>query len=134
MDDSTAATLSLTFTGLVLAAVGVLMLWLARRSRQGRLPRNQLAGVRTTATLASDAAWFAGQAASAGHTATAGWGTLIGGLAVTAVALLTLPYEVAMTIYTVLTLGTAAWLLGWAIAGGAAGQRAAQAVLDTERL
>lgn len=42
-----------------LGGAGVLMLWLARAGASGRLKRNQLAGIRTRRTLASDEAWHA---------------------------------------------------------------------------
>lgn len=43
----------------VMALSGVLMIWMARATASGRLGRNDVAGIRTPATLASDEAWLA---------------------------------------------------------------------------
>lgn len=42
-----------------LGGSGILLLWLARATVSGRLGRNQIAGIRTGASLASDEAWLA---------------------------------------------------------------------------
>jgi hypothetical protein len=44
-------------TGVVLLVAGIALIVLARRSRDGRVPRNQLAGIRTGLTLSSDTVW-----------------------------------------------------------------------------
>ena len=49
---------------LVLVGAGLLVASVTRRAADGRLPRNVLAGLRTTATLRSDEAWRAGHAAA----------------------------------------------------------------------
>lgn len=126
MDDAARMTVTSLFTGVLLIAIGILMLWLARRSRDGRLPRNRIAGVRTALTLSSDAAWFAGQRAAAGRTAIAGWGVIVGAVAILAVAVTSPPFPAAGVIFSVLALGSAAWLIAWALAGAAAAQRAAR--------
>jgi len=126
MDEGARLTISFAFTGLLLVATGILMLWLAARSRDGRLPRNQIAGVRTALTLSSDAAWFAGQRAAAGRTAIAGWGAVVGGLAIVVVGFVAPPLPAAMMLFTVLALGSAGWLIAWAIAGASAAQCAAR--------
>ncbi|QEW02557.1 hypothetical protein [Microbacterium lushaniae] len=77
MDGPSAPLLPLVLTGLGMAAAGVLLVWLARRGRDGRLPRNQFARVRT-----------------------------------------------------MLTLGTAVWMVGWVLRGAAAAQRAARAAVE----
>ena len=43
----------------VMAATGVLLIWQARAAAAGKLRRNQIAGIRTAATLSSDEAWLA---------------------------------------------------------------------------
>ena len=48
----------------LLGATGVLVSALSRRAADGRLGRNPLAGIRTRATMRSDAAWRAGHAAA----------------------------------------------------------------------
>lgn len=45
-------------------ACGALVAVVTRRAADGRLRRNQLAGIRTAATLRDDAAWRAGHAAA----------------------------------------------------------------------
>jgi uncharacterized membrane protein len=45
-------------------AGGALVALVTRRAADGRLRRNQVAGIRTAATLRSDAAWRAGHAAA----------------------------------------------------------------------
>jgi len=49
---------------LVLVGAGVVVAAVTRRAADGRLPRNVVAGLRTTATLRSDEAWRAGHAAA----------------------------------------------------------------------
>jgi len=49
---------------LALVAAGVGVAAVTRRAADGRLPRNPLAGLRTSATLRSDEAWRAGHAAA----------------------------------------------------------------------
>lgn len=110
-----------------LGAAGVALIILARRSRNDRLPRNQLAGIRTTLTLSSDAAWFAAQRASASASEIAGWGTLIGAAFLVAVVATPLPSEVALAATVSVVLGTATWMLVWVLIGAARGQRAAHA-------
>ena len=60
----------------VLLLGGLAMLALARRSADGRLKPNGMAGVRTSLTMSSDAAWYAAQTAAAGATSAAGWGAI----------------------------------------------------------
>ena len=50
--------------GLLLLLSGVAVAAVNRRAADGRLRRNALAGIRTRATLASDAAWVAGHVAA----------------------------------------------------------------------
>lgn len=54
----------------------------SRRARSGRLERNHLAGLRTTATLVSDAAWRRAHEVAGGRMQAAGW--LLVGTGVTA--------------------------------------------------
>jgi uncharacterized membrane protein len=46
----------MTGAGIVIVLAGLLIVWLAIRSWQGRLSRNYVAGVRTPATMRSDEA------------------------------------------------------------------------------
>lgn len=61
-----------------LAAAGAVLVWLGLRQRTGALPRNVLAGLRTTATLASDEAWYAAHHATWPHIVAAGVPPLVG--------------------------------------------------------
>lgn len=118
---------------LVLFAAGVLIVWVAKRAANGRLGRNQIAGIRTSVTLSSDAAWLAAHRAAESPTIVAGTGTAVGGALTLVTALVggqflsadALPITVA-----IVALSTAGWLLAWTIWGGVVGQRAAAATLD----
>jgi hypothetical protein len=59
-------------TGPLFAVLGAGFLWLAWLMQNERLPRNGLVGMRTKATMASDAAWNASHRASAWSVALAG--------------------------------------------------------------
>ncbi|WP_203581479.1 SdpI family protein [Microbacterium hibisci] len=129
MPDSLAMSAAILVTAVVLVGAGALMLWLARRGADGTLARNQLVGVRTALTLSSDAAWHAGQRAAAPRITVAGWGAIGGGVALVVLALVALPFQVAMTAYCLLAFGSAAWLLAWVVAAAAPAQRAARAAV-----
>ncbi|WP_052460940.1 SdpI family protein [Microbacterium gorillae] len=121
--------------GAIVIGVGaLLMLWLARRSAAGTLPRNQLAGIRTPLTLSSDEAWYPAQAAAAPATRTAALGGLIGSVAalVASVIVLVLGAEgiVPGLLCAGLLLAATAWLLVFVLIGAAAVLRAAR---DTSR-
>ena len=68
----------IAFAGLVLLAIGGL-------STRGRLPRNFVAGIRTSTTLANDQAWAAAHKAAARLLLAAGSVTLFGAVLVAAV-------------------------------------------------
>lgn len=59
-------------TGPLFAIIGAVFLWLAWLMQHERLPRNGLVGMRTKATMASEAAWNASHRASAWSVALAG--------------------------------------------------------------
>lgn len=66
--------------GAFFGIIGAGFLWLAWLMQHERLPRNGLVGMRTKATMASDAAWNASHRASAWSVALAGVILLIAGL------------------------------------------------------
>lgn len=73
--------------GLLLVAAGGGLLWTAWTGSQRRLRRNRFVGIRTRATLRSDAAWTAAHedaagplGVGAGFTALAGLAVLVSGL------------------------------------------------------
>jgi hypothetical protein len=124
-----AALLSALFVAVVLLLAGVALIVLARRSRDGRIPRNQLAGVRTGLTLSSDTAWYPAQRASAKATEIGAWGSVVGAVLVVVAAILPISSNAATA---AITLTAAVWMLGWVIVGAARGQRAARAAVLAE--
>ncbi|MFD6029606.1 SdpI family protein [Cellulosimicrobium funkei] len=58
---------------LVLAGAGLLLVWCARATASGRIGRNQVAGIRTATTLASDDAWRTAHRAARPLSEAAGW-------------------------------------------------------------
>ncbi len=118
--------LPIALTGGLLVLGGLLMLWLARTSERGTLKPNEIVGVRTRLTLSSETAWYSAQRAASPRTRIAGWGGIIGGFAVTLLALFQPWFDTTMLIYAVLIFGTTAWLLGWVLAGASSAQRAAR--------
>lgn len=71
-----------------LVMVGALLAWLAHASDQQHLGRNGAVGIRTRATLRSDAAWAAGHRAAVPLTRLSAWASWLG--AGTTIALLAL--------------------------------------------
>ncbi|WP_067439930.1 SdpI family protein [Nocardioides jensenii] len=57
----------------VLAASGVVLVWVARATATGRLGRNPWAGIRTRATSASDDAWLTAHRAAQRPSEASGW-------------------------------------------------------------
>jgi hypothetical protein len=71
------------FAACVLAAAGALVALIGRRGRQGRLPRQHWAGIRTPSTMRSDDAWLAAHRAGGPPMEVAGWfAVALGALAV----------------------------------------------------
>lgn len=101
---------------IVMAASGLLVMWMAQAAASGQLKRNDIAGIRTPSTMASDVAWLAAHIRSKRATMTAGILSLVSGLAV----LFPLPGPVV--------LGGCAALLGFVLYGARVGIRAAKAV------
>lgn len=56
-----------------MVGTGWLLIWMARAAADGRLGRNQVAGIRIPSTMRSDAAWLAGHRAAENPTRLAGW-------------------------------------------------------------
>lgn len=70
-----------------LVSLGLLLGWAARSSRTGTLERNALIGIRTRATMASDAAWDAGHRAAAPVLEVVAWASVVTGLVGTVTAI-----------------------------------------------
>lgn len=73
----------------VMVGTGWLLIWMARAAADGRLRRNQWAGIRIPSTMASDEAWLAGHRAAEAPTRWAGWVAIVSGL----LALFPIPLE-----------------------------------------
>ncbi|MCL3860905.1 SdpI family protein [Actinotalea sp. K2] len=93
---------------------------ITRRAADGRLGRNQLAGLRTTATLRSDEAWRAGHRAGLPSNEIGATGLALAGLAI-----LVLPDGVALI---AVSLGGAVWAVGWLLHAMVLANRAARVV------
>lgn len=105
---------------IVMAASGLLVMWMAQAAASGQLKRNDIAGIRTPSTMASDVAWLAAHIRSKRATMTAGILSLVSGLAV----LFPLPGPVMIAV----VLGGCPALLGFVLYGARVGIRAAKAV------
>lgn len=66
--------------GVALLAAGGLLIWLAGATAHGRVGRNRWTGIRTRATLRSDAAWLAAHRRALWPTRLGGVCSLAGGL------------------------------------------------------
>lgn len=64
-----------------LVGAGWLIAWIGRRAATGRLDRNWIAGIRTSATLASDEAWEAAHRVAGTMLVWAGAASAVSGLA-----------------------------------------------------
>ncbi|OLT54478.1 SdpI family protein [Cellulosimicrobium sp. CUA-896] len=103
----------------VLLAAGLVLVWCARAAADGRLGRNQVAGIRTAATLASDEAWRAAHRRARPLSEGAGWV-----LAAAGPVLLLVPGDSLSAVVA----GAAALIaLGLTVAGAVVGSRAARA-------
>lgn len=108
----------------VLGSSGVLLVWLARAAASGRVRRNQVAGIRTRTTLASDEAWLAAHRRAEGPTRAAGVAAIVTAAAV----LLPVPVEAVMVI---VLLGAVA-MIGLVLYGAKVGTDAARET-ETQR-
>lgn len=99
--------------------VGLLVVWLAIRSWQGRLTRNYVAGIRTPATMRSDEAFRTANKVAAPF-------SLVGGVVIAVIGVLQLIVPVRVDVVVVLpgVLVAAAVM----VVGGIKGVRAARAI------
>ncbi len=122
------ALVTMVGVGLLMVGAGVLVIGIARRTADGRLGRNSLAGTRTKTTMASDESWLA--AHQAGRPLTE-WGgrvaALSGPLAVAAGLLLgrESPGQ-AMAWFGSTLIALTIVFVGLVVAGALKGQRAAK--------
>lgn len=106
--------------GVVLVIAGVALLTVGLLGWRQRLPRNRFAGIRTPATLRSDAAFIAANRVAAPPVIAAGAVCTVGG----ALALVS-----AGPALTVIVAVTGAGALGLLLAGGLLGHRVAAATI-----
>ncbi len=137
MNDQLALLSTAAGTGALLITAGWLLLHLARRAARGALKRNQLAGIRTSVTLSSDAAWQAAHVAAESDSVRGAQGLIVGGVAAGVSGLLALTglsFPITATTFTLITLGSTAWLLIWTLRGAAVGQKAAAQITAKDQL
>lgn len=104
----------------LMAAAGAAIIWTARAGASGRLRRNNWAGIRTRATLASDDAWLAAHQAARRPTEAGGWIAVVAGLAI-----MVLPAQTEIAI-VVGALGGSVLMLGFVLLGARRGTVAAR--------
>lgn len=119
----------------MLLIVAFVALGIARSSERGTLARNGSVGIRSRATLASDAAWEAGHRAGGARLRICGLGALIGaalGVLAGFLPLLGGSEMVTNSAIATLIIATSVWVVAWALAAGGAANRAARAVTAAE--
>lgn len=99
----------MVFVAIGFALLGVLLMGLSLPMSRGELPPNRAVGLRTAATLADPAVWYAANAAAGRDLFRLG--------AVISAAAVVLPVVLGPTATPVLLVGTVAGLLGVAIGG-----------------
>ena len=109
-------------------AVAAVSFWTARRASAGTLPRNDLIGIRTAATRASDAAWVAAHRAGAADLRRTGVAALA--TAVLPWAAVVVPDAYREVVIVVAILGGVGAILGFSVHAAVVGGRAARAVTD----
>ena len=109
---------------LLLAAGGLVLVVVGRRASAGTLKKNPLVGIRTTLTLNSEVAWDAAHLAGGRLLSISGLGPLL-----TGPLLLTHPTN---AVGLVIVLSGLAWMVGWILAAGVVGTRAAEEAMRAE--
>jgi len=112
--------LARALVALLLLGAAALLVWLARAGASGRLERNQVAGIRTRATLASDEAWLAAHRRAEGATLWAAGASALTGV------LVFLP--VGIEALSVVVVGGTLVMLGFVLYGAKVGVHAAREV------
>jgi len=108
--------------GLFLIAAGIVLIYAGRRARAGRLRKNHFVGIRTTLTLNSEVAWDAANLAGGARLSLSGYGPVAAGL-----LLLSQPSN---GVGAIMALSGLTWMVGWVLAAGSIGQRAAEAAMS----
>ncbi|MDF2991737.1 MAG: putative integral rane protein [Microbacterium sp.] len=113
---------------IAMLAVTALSFWTARRAAAGTLRRNNMIGIRTATTRASDDAWIAAHHAGAADLRRAGFGAAV--TAVVPWAALLVPPSAQEPVIAVTGLVGVAMLIAFSVRAGVVGQRAARAVVE----
>lgn len=100
--------------------------WVGRRGADGSLERNHVAGVRTSATLASDEAWDAAHRAASPMTRMTGDASVLATVGAAAVLIAGASPRVVLLLVLVICL----LLLGGVVVAAVTGHRAALRALD----
>jgi dolichol kinase len=108
---------------LVMVGAGVLLIWMADAAASGRLKRNQLAGIRSPSTMASEEAWLAAHVRARRATVYAGVLSMVSGT----FALVPLP----MPVVTIGVLVAALGVLGFVFYGARVGSAAAKTASES---
>ena len=111
-------------TGPFFVIVGAVFLWLAWLMQNERLPRNGLVGMRTKATMASEAAWNASHRASA-------WSVALAGVILLAAGLWLLLTRQSASLNRNVVLGTCVGILVVIVVGGVQADRVAKGTTGT---
>lgn len=105
-----------TILFVAMVGAGSLLIWTANAAASGRLKRNQLAGIRTPSTMASEEAWSAAHVRARSATVWAGAVSALGGV----FALVPVAMPVVVVAVLVAAVGTLGLVLYAARVGGAA--------------
>ncbi len=111
-----------------MVVTGALCWWTARRAAAGTLPRNDMIGIRTTATRASDGTWIAAHRAGAADLRRSAIGAMLTAVAPWAALFVPAPAREPV-IAAVVVVGVSV-LIGFSVRAGVVGHRAARAVVD----
>lgn len=106
-----------------MVGAGILLICMANAAASGRLKRNQLAGIQSPSTMASEEAWLAAHVRARCATVYAGVVSVLGG----AFALLPVP----MPVVTIGVLVAAVGMLGFVLFGARVGSAAARTVSES---
>ena len=127
------------FVGLLMVGTGFVIIGIANRAAGGNLVKNQVAGIRTKATLSSDEAWLAAHQAGRYWTVVAGWLSIAAGIVPMLVGVAMATFDVGtannfVIIWVALLMTGVVALMAAVIVGAVQGNRAAKAIHDSNPL
>ena len=107
-----------------MVSTGIVLLWVAQATADGRVRRNQLVGIRLASTMASDEAWLAAHRTAKRPTQAAGWCSIL------CVLPALLPTPMVFVVGAVLAGGVVIFSL--VLYGAVVGRRAARSLAKNE--